>query len=80
MKISALNSISRLYFGYEDIARALAISMDILEKHEVFEIKDKDFKVKLGSIVDSNARAYYTQNRFSYLMEKLRTISLAEGI
>jgi predicted nucleotidyltransferase component of viral defense system len=37
--------------------------------------KDKDFKFKLGSIVDSNTRAYYTQNRFSYLMERLNTIS-----
>ena len=37
--------------------------------------KDKDFKVKLGSIVDSNTRAYYVQNRFSYLMERLSAIS-----
>jgi predicted nucleotidyltransferase component of viral defense system len=41
--------------------------------------KDKDFKVKLGSIVDSNARAYYNQNRFAYLMEKLSSVSLGEG-
>lgn len=33
--------------------------------------KDKDFKVKLGSIVDSKTRAYYIQNRFGYLMERL---------
>jgi predicted nucleotidyltransferase component of viral defense system len=36
--------------------------------------KDKDFKVKLGSIVDSHTRAYYTQNRFSYLMERLNSV------
>ncbi len=41
--------------------------------------KDKDFKVKLGSIVDSNTRAYYTQNRFKYLMEKLNAISSGAG-
>jgi hypothetical protein len=35
---------------------------------------EKDFKVKLGSIVDSNTRTYYTQNRFSYLMERLNSI------
>jgi hypothetical protein len=37
--------------------------------------KDKDFKVKLGSIVDSNTRAYYVQNRFIYLVERLSAIS-----
>jgi predicted nucleotidyltransferase component of viral defense system len=36
--------------------------------------KDRDFKVKLGSIVDSTARSYYVQNRFSYLMERLNSI------
>jgi predicted nucleotidyltransferase component of viral defense system len=42
--------------------------------------KDRDFKVKLGSIVDSNARTYYFQNRFSYLMERLSSVSLGAGI
>jgi predicted nucleotidyltransferase component of viral defense system len=37
--------------------------------------KDADFKVKLGSIVDINARAYYVQNRFSYLIERLNAIA-----
>ena len=41
--------------------------------------KDKDFKVKLGSIVDSNTRVYYVQNRFSYLMERLSAISSSAG-
>jgi predicted nucleotidyltransferase component of viral defense system len=50
---------------------------DILEKAAGF--KDKDFKVKLGSIVDSNTRVYYVQNRFSYLMEKLSAISSSAG-
>ena len=36
--------------------------------------KDTDFKVKLGSIVDSNTRAYYIQNRFNYLIERLNSI------
>jgi len=34
--------------------------------------KDKDFKVKLGSIVDSDTRIYYAQNRFSYLVTPFR--------
>jgi predicted nucleotidyltransferase component of viral defense system len=41
--------------------------------------KDQDFKVKLGSIVDGNARVYYVQNRFNYLMEKLSAISSSTG-
>jgi predicted nucleotidyltransferase component of viral defense system len=42
--------------------------------------KDRDFKVKLGSIVDGNTRAYYTRNRFSYLLERLHVISSGAGI
>jgi len=34
-------------------------------------LKDNDFKVKLGSILESDVRGYYIQNRFSYLEEKL---------
>jgi len=32
---------------------------------------DKEFTVKLGSILESDIRDYYTANRFSYLEEKL---------
>jgi hypothetical protein len=42
--------------------------------------KDKDFKVKLGSIVDGNTRVYYVQNRFSYLMERLSAIASSAGM
>ena len=41
--------------------------------------KDNDFKVKLGSIVNSEARSYYLQNRFSYLVEKLNAVSAPGG-
>ncbi len=33
--------------------------------------KGKDFKVKLGSILESDIRKYYIENRFNYLKEKL---------
>jgi predicted nucleotidyltransferase component of viral defense system len=33
--------------------------------------KEKDFKVKLGSILESDMRKYYIENRFTYLKEKL---------
>ena len=35
---------------------------------------DKDFKVKLGSILESDIRDYYRANRFSYLEEKLSSM------
>ena len=37
-------------------------------------LKDKDFKVKLGSILESGVRDYYSANRFSYLEEKLHVL------
>lgn len=35
---------------------------------------DKDFKVKLGSILESDIRNYYIANRFNFLEEKLVSI------
>ncbi len=40
-------------------------------KERVIGFKDKDFKVKLGSILESDIRKYYIENRFSYLQEKI---------
>jgi predicted nucleotidyltransferase component of viral defense system len=34
----------------------------------------RDFKVKLGSIVDPQTRLYYAENGFSYLAEKLQAL------
>lgn len=33
--------------------------------------KEKDFKVTLGSILESDIRKYYIENRFNYLREKI---------
>jgi hypothetical protein len=43
-------------------------------RKRVTGFKDNDFKVKLGSIVDSKTRALYIQNHFSYLLERLHSI------
>jgi len=49
-------------------------------REKALGFKDRDFKVKIGSIVDHAARAYYAQNRFSYLLERLSALSSsAEG-
>jgi len=34
-------------------------------------LKERDFKVKLGSILETDTRDYYIANRFHYLQEKL---------
>jgi hypothetical protein len=34
-------------------------------------LKDRDFRVKLGSILEGDVRDYYVTHRFSYLQEKL---------
>ncbi len=39
-------------------------------------LKDRDFKVKLGSIIEDDIREYYVTNRFRFLQEKLASISL----
>jgi len=55
--------------------------MDIFRQHELFEVeldkfirrldqfKDIDFKVKLGSILESDVRDYYAAQKFGYLKE-----------
>lgn len=44
----------------------------ILQKIEGF--KDRDFKVKLGSILESEFREYYVSRRFSYIKERLAAV------
>jgi len=40
-------------------------------RRKIAGLKDRDFKVKLGSIVERDIRDYYIANRFTYLEEKL---------
>ncbi|MFC1480037.1 nucleotidyl transferase AbiEii/AbiGii toxin family protein [Candidatus Omnitrophota bacterium] len=41
-------------------------------KKVIDKFKDKDYKVTLGSILEPDARKYYTNNGFSYLLEKMK--------
>ena len=43
-------------------------------KKKLTRFKDRDFKVKLGSVVESDIREYYVLNRFGYLEEKLAAL------
>jgi hypothetical protein len=47
-------------------------------KKKLAGFKDSDFKVKLGSILESDIREYYVLNRFNYLEEKLAEL-LSKG-
>jgi predicted nucleotidyltransferase component of viral defense system len=38
--------------------------------------KDKDFKVKLGSVLEIDTRAYYIENQFNYIRQKLVSIEI----
>ena len=50
---------------------ALAGERSIEFREKLAGFKDRDFKVKLGSILENDIRNYYNINRFSYLKEKL---------
>ena len=41
---------------------------------KISRFKDRDFKVKLGSILENDIRTYYITQRFSYLEEKLHSM------
>ena len=40
-------------------------------KERLHSFAENDFKVKLGAVLDTDMRAYYINNRFQYLEEKL---------
>ena len=40
------------------------------------QLPERDVKVKLGSILESDLREYYVRNKFSYLKEKLASMAL----
>ncbi|MBW2410163.1 MAG: nucleotidyl transferase AbiEii/AbiGii toxin family protein [Deltaproteobacteria bacterium] len=58
------------------LRRGVALPADIAKKasrllEKIDSFKDRDFKVKLGSIIEAEAREYYVTQRFSYLKERL---------
>ena len=61
------------------LRRGIALPADIGDvavefRQKLLGFKERDFKVKLGSIVESKMRAYYTTNKFSYLEEKMTSL------
>jgi Nucleotidyl transferase AbiEii toxin, Type IV TA system len=45
-------------------------------REKLARLKERDFKVKLGSILEGPIRQYYVQHRFSFLEEKLSSIGI----
>jgi predicted nucleotidyltransferase component of viral defense system len=43
-------------------------------------LKDRDFKVKLGSILEDDIREYYVTHRFGFLQEKLASMELGSNL
>lgn len=67
----------RDFFDLEFLLRAgvvldapLAILLKLKEIAEDFT--QRDFKVTLGSVLEPKMRKYYTENKFDYLLEKIR--------
>ena len=61
------------------LRRGIAFPKLDIGKRAVFQkklagLKEIDFKVKLGSIVNGKTRAYYIANKFSYLVETLNSM------
>ena len=45
-------------------------------RNKLVRLKDRDFKVKLGSILEDDIREYYATHRFHFLLEKLASMDL----
>ena len=58
-----------------DVPEGLKHLIPGLQK-SIKKLKETDFTVKLGSILEKEYRAYYIQNRFSFLESKLSTTSV----
>lgn len=78
-KISALIERGEIRDGFDiEFLLRKGIAIPTLDQEDklrltqrIKEFKEKDFKVKLGSILESDLRNYYVENRFGYLSEKL---------
>ena len=78
-KINALLDRNEIRDGFDiEFLLRKGISLPELKKEQLARLKERvngfkgrDFKVKLGSILESDVRKYYIENRFIYLREKI---------
>jgi len=81
-KIAALMERGEIRDGFDiEFLLRQGVLLPELAKSEISKLmnrvdgfKAKDFKVKLGSVVESDIRKYYIENRFNFLRQKLRAL------
>ena len=81
-KIAALMERGEVRDGFDiEFLLRQGVLLPELEKSEISKLMNrvdgfnaKDFKVKLGSVVESDIRKYYIENRFNFLRQKLRAL------
>jgi predicted nucleotidyltransferase component of viral defense system len=79
-KVEALSQRQEIRDGFDiEFLMQRGIDLPQLQKNQVLKIKkivegfsDKEFKVTLGSVLESEIRNYYINNRLNYLSEKLQ--------
>jgi len=51
----------------------LDVNLETLNKLKAIALnfKDREFKVTLGSVLESDVRKYYVENKFDYLLRKI---------
>lgn len=82
-KINALLERGEIRDGFDiEFLLRKGISIPELKEEQLIKLtkrvagfKGKDFKVKLGSVLESDIRNYYIENRFSFLNEKLSELN-----
>ncbi|MBW2575790.1 MAG: nucleotidyl transferase AbiEii/AbiGii toxin family protein [Deltaproteobacteria bacterium] len=86
-KIAALLERGEIRDGFDiEFLLRQGIPLPELKKNEISKLikrihafKAKDFKVKLGSVLEGDIRKYYIENRFNFLRQKLSSPSRAIG-
>ncbi len=84
-KIAALMERGEIRDGFDiEFLLRQGIPLPELTKNEISKLinrihafKAKDFKVKLGSVVESDIRKYYIENSFNFFRQKLPSPSRA---
>ena len=82
-KIAALMERGEIRDGFDiEFLLRQGIPLPELTKNEISKLinrihafKAKDFKVKLGSVLEGDIRKYYVENRFSFFRQKLSSPS-----
>ena len=81
-KIAALMERGEIRDGFDiEFLLRQGVLLPELTKNEISKLMNrvdgfnaKDFKVKLGSVVESDIRKYYIENRFNFLRQKLQAL------